>query len=364
MAFLGAIACEKEVDTPNWNQDPIFWFSGNINGMSHQMEAGVNGYYMHAGYKDSADLPREYYGHLTEESCPTCPENIKIRLRNFVEGALYHQDSSIALGAHPFLEPYAPQQPNARVVQFSTLLDSNQGQPIQVYWDFGDGQSSNELNPIHIYDLATAPTIATCSLYVAYSNGCATSSYQNIALGSTCYANFEADVSGYSVQFDANVQSGSAVTYTWDFGDGYYSSEVTPNHVYASSGVYNVKLTITDQASGCLSSYIHKVAIDSSACLANCHFEPKQVFVNNDWDQKNHMAIDFLDSQGRQWSSAYGPQPSSSAITIEQKEVYLINESGYPTYHIQGSVNCLLFSPDLADTLILDQSIYSFAVAR
>lgn len=364
IASISVMSCEKDVEVPNWSQDPVFWINSEMDGMAHSLQAGIDDYYLHAGFKDSASLPREFYGFLCVQGCPTCPDNIKLRLRNYVVGGLFNPDSSFALGAHPFLEPYAPQQPNSRIYEFNAFIDSSEGPPVQVYWDFGDGQTSTDVNPTHVYDLTSAPTIATCSLYVAYQSGCSASSYQNIVLNSSCYGNFSADVSGYSVQFQPNVQASGQVTYDWEFGDGYYSNEISPSHTYSSSGTFDAKLTVTDQSSGCSSMYRHKVRIGQSNCLVNCHYEPKNVQVNNDWIQAKHMAIDYHDAHGQLWSSAFGWQPDSSSIMIDHMEPYLLNEQGAPTYHIEGTINCLLFLPDLSDTIVLEQGSYSFALAH
>ena len=50
---------------------------------------------------------------------------------------------------------------------------------------------------------------------------------------------------GESIQFTN--QSENADSYAWDFGDGNTSTTEDPNHVYASSGVYTVKLTATGE---------------------------------------------------------------------------------------------------------------------
>jgi len=39
---------------------------------------------------------------------------------------------------------------------------------------------------------------------------------------------------------------GSIAGYTWDFGDGSTSTQANPTHTYASDGIYNVSLTVTD----------------------------------------------------------------------------------------------------------------------
>ncbi len=53
---------------------------------------------------------------------------------------------------------------------------------------------------------------------------------------------------GESVLFSAYVTGGLGnYTWHWDFGDGMFSSEEEPFHVYSHVGMYNVVLTITDE---------------------------------------------------------------------------------------------------------------------
>jgi PKD repeat protein len=40
--------------------------------------------------------------------------------------------------------------------------------------------------------------------------------------------------------------SKNAISYKWEFGDGTTSMEISPKHVYATGGTYNVKLTASD----------------------------------------------------------------------------------------------------------------------
>ena len=53
----------------------------------------------------------------------------------------------------------------------------------------------------------------------------------------------------FNISFDASESSdpdGGIVSYNWDFGDGSEGSGITASHTYASTGVYNVALTVTD----------------------------------------------------------------------------------------------------------------------
>lgn len=56
------------------------------------------------------------------------------------------------------------------------------------------------------------------------------------------YARFSFDKHQNRVKF-TNLSSDKATSYKWDFGDGTQSTELSPMHVYAQSGMYTVKLT-------------------------------------------------------------------------------------------------------------------------
>ena len=44
------------------------------------------------------------------------------------------------------------------------------------------------------------------------------------------------------------------ITYSWNWGDGNFSSGTNPSHTYNAAGVNNICLTITD-ATGCIDTY-------------------------------------------------------------------------------------------------------------
>lgn len=59
--------------------------------------------------------------------------------------------------------------------------------------------------------------------------------------------------------FLVNISFGvSSLSYTWDFGDGTNSTDSFPTHVYASNGLYNVCLAVSD-GSGCFSTFCDTV---------------------------------------------------------------------------------------------------------
>ncbi|MBX7241693.1 MAG: PKD domain-containing protein [Bacteroidia bacterium] len=125
-------------------------------------------------------------------------------------------------------------------------------------WDFGDGTTSTQTNPVHTY---TTPGLYTVTLIVTNSINC------KDTLTLTDYI----DMNGLPVAFDTDttigcvpatiqftdntVQNVPIVQWSWDFGDGNTSSTQNPSHVYTTGGVYDVTLSVLD-ANGCISEMV------------------------------------------------------------------------------------------------------------
>lgn len=57
------------------------------------------------------------------------------------------------------------------------------------------------------------------------------------------------------------------VTYSWNWGDGNFSSGIAPSHTYSAAGTYNICLTITD-ALGCVDSFCYNSYLYKSSSNA------------------------------------------------------------------------------------------------
>lgn len=110
-------------------------------------------------------------------------------------------------------------------------------------WDFGDGWTSVEQNPGHLY---TSDGVFTVTLTVTNECGRDSISHdETIVLMPLPTADFTSEVNegceGVEIAF-TNL-SLMADSWYWDFGDGTNSSNENPSHVYNTAGLYTVSLT-------------------------------------------------------------------------------------------------------------------------
>jgi PKD repeat protein len=128
-------------------------------------------------------------------------------------------------------------------VQFTNLSTSFDS----CFWNFGDGFTSNQINPTHIFTgNGTFNITLTC-----WNDGlCPKSKTITNAISVTrAKALFSASprvgCPPLTVNF-TNFSAGNGLTYFWDFGDGNTSTQQIPSHTYITSGSFNVKLIVTD----------------------------------------------------------------------------------------------------------------------
>lgn len=139
------------------------------------------------------------------------------------------------------------------------LSASATNNPSSFLWVFGDGSSSNQDSPSHVYQAGTY----TFTVYATNEAGTgSTSGVVHVSPTVIPTAAFTATpVSGahpLTVQF-TDGSTNSPTSWSWNFGDGGTSTQQNPSYTYAAAGTYTVSLTATNQAgsnTGTRSNYI------------------------------------------------------------------------------------------------------------
>jgi PKD repeat protein len=132
---------------------------------------------------------------------------------------------------------------------------------ISFFWEFGDGTTSTQQNPIHYY--AYDSTYTVC---LTITEGNCTNTYCEVVGDNNtggCQAYFSPmDSSGTFFFYD--LSSGNISYWLWDFGDGTTSNQQYPSHQYSSPGVYTVCLQVGDFFNTCGDTYCETVVVDTN----------------------------------------------------------------------------------------------------
>ena len=155
-----------------------------------------------------------------------------------------------------------------------TFRDHSTGTtPMNYLWAFGDGATSTDQNPSHIY---LSKGLYTVRLTVTNAYGSSTETKENyIAIGLAPKADFTGNPTTgntpLAVEF-TDRSTGYPTFWNWNFGDGKESSEQNPVHMYWSSGDYTVTLTTSNEYGTSDTSkayFIHVIPALKSAFTAN-----------------------------------------------------------------------------------------------
>jgi PKD repeat protein len=178
------------------------------------------------------------------------------------------------------------------------FTDLSSGGPTSWLWDFGDGQTSSEANPVHVY---AEPGSYDVRLTASNSHG-SDVLLRAAALEVTApvlpVADFSATptagAAALTVAF-TDLSSGEPTSWLWEFGDGTTSSARHPSHTYGTPGVYDVSLTASNAEGPSTALRAGYVTVSPSA--------PSQVFT---------PAADARVSQSSP-SANYGAEPTLRA---------------------------------------------------
>jgi len=129
-------------------------------------------------------------------------------------------------------------------VQFSDLSKDAAGWN----WDFGDGTTSTEQNPVHVYTAVGKYAVTLTASNQAGTDVEMKTGYITVKeVTPKLVAAFSASPTSGNAPLKVvfiDTSTGSPTSWKWNFGDGTYSDKQNPVHIYSKVGKYTVSLTV------------------------------------------------------------------------------------------------------------------------
>ncbi len=129
-------------------------------------------------------------------------------------------------------------------------------------WNFGDGNGSLQVNPVHQY---AGPGLYNVTLTVTSDSGCVTSITKTIQIYANPVADFKAKnvCHGETVNFfdQSIVGNATIASWNWNFGDNNTSTTQNPSHFYMFYNNYQIQLIVTS-SQGCKDTIVKSVVVN------------------------------------------------------------------------------------------------------
>lgn len=217
---------------------------------------------------------------------------------------------------------WAPAAQNPLEIHF-TNATVNLEPSDSVTWHFGDGSSSNAVNPTHVYTLAGVYTV--CLMVKHNSNSgstpCISEFCKAVVTTAPCniQANFTSTVTSNPLEIHFTNTTLNLVgtdSVRWTFGDGSSSGVVNPTHTYGQAGTYNVCLRIqrfnTNSTTPCVSEICKTVTITAPVCNLQASFTAATATTNPLEIHFINTTVSLAATDSILWT--FGDGASSSAV--------------------------------------------------
>jgi len=211
-----------------------------------------------------------------------------------------------------------------------TFTDLSTHDPVYWNWKFGDGMESNQQNPVHTYNKPGVYTVELTVINTAGESLTSATREITVVLGPVASFTIEPDPAHgpapLFVQF-TDTSDGSPTRWFWKFGDGQYSTQQNPYHVYENPGLYTVSLTVSNKAGSNSLTKTNLVEVTSV---------PVASFTADKTSGTIPLTVKFKDTSTgspTSWSWKFGDSGNST----EQNPTYVFQNPG--SYSVQLTVS-------------------------
>jgi len=336
-------ACKKKpLPEAEEGNAPQFYFSGNVNGSSVRIDAGINEYYMYSSYSQSTVGVYGFSAELKQGTCSAnCPNSIKIEINDYrysTIGGISGADTALAYMYYPYFA--GNPAPVSYYVNFYSLFNKN---ALSYLWDFGDGTTSTLMNPSHTYAHPGEYKVSLTSTDSSFCSNTVTN-IQNVGPSDT-YCKTTVTVTGTSslnATFTNATVGVPPYDVYWDLGDGNNSISPSPTHSYVTGGRYPVSLRVIDAMNDTAIANFNYITSNSTLCTTN-YLVLANIPLSNPMAYSN-IVVKWVDGSGIEWSSNNNLQPAGSYFKIISVSDYHTNELGQKTKKLHVHFKCNVYN--------------------
>ena len=251
-------------------------------------------------------------------------------------------DGAIRVAPRPLVDFVSTNACLGYIVGLNDLSTAATGPIVQYVWNFGDGTTTTDQNPVHLY---SAPGWYEVSLSATTDSGCTTTlirpnALQVYAPPAPQFLNNATDANDIYPMVNFLNTTPNATYYYWSFGDGDTSTIFSPTHLYADIGSYDVQLIAVDM-NGCIDSTLIRIEIrpTSNVYIPNA-FTPNgdtkndffQVYSYNVkkmevqiYDRWGLKIVEWDDVKGR-WDGRVGGNPAQADTYVYRVATVDVND--------------------------------------
>lgn len=338
--FILASGCKKqENEIPSGEDNPVFYFTGSVDSIPGKITAGIDNFYMYSSYTQDSSGMYTFVGTLKQVNCVTNCNLISFQINDNRRSGIgaasnidslfpgtynYWTDNTVA---ENFIEFKSDPMPNSTPTSFS--------------WDFGDGTTSTQENPVHSY---LTPGIYNVCHTIFYNNGCANTICNKVKAQSMsdCMAFIgSTSLGGDSISFNV-LANDTPISFLWHFGDSASVNDSSflqnPRHNYSAPGIYKVRLDVTT-INNCSTTVFKNVATMgyNTGCLSNFTYSKLYIPIPSNF---SNVTITYVDKNNTIYSSQRTPQSTDCYFEILSVDEYIANENNVKTKKIHARFKC------------------------
>ena len=221
----------------------------------------------------------------------------------------------------------------ASSVQFT---DSSTGKGLTYSWNFGNGGTSNQQNPVYSY--GGSDTTYSVKLVITDRAGCSDS------VTRINYITTKKPKPAFDIQDTLTIcppietkfffKGADYESFEWDFGDGASSTLLNPTHFYNSYGDFTAKLYLTGYG-GCIDSTSHNVHVYNPGAVTKLTASPT--------DACNEITVDFTVTTppDMKWIFAFGDGTNDTTMATTYQHYYGAPAFYYPSVQYTDNQGCV-----------------------